>query len=67
MTEGNKSLSPSLDRSDSQAGSGDSLSEAQRSFAQLLGRLLAHRWQEEHYPASPSNPGNDDTKKESLT
>jgi hypothetical protein len=33
------------------------LSEAQRAFAELLGRLLAQRWQEEH-SVTPPRPDN---------
>jgi hypothetical protein len=32
---------------------GDALTEAQREFAKLLGRLLAQRWREEHTATIP--------------
>lgn len=35
----------------------EELSEVQRAFAELLGRLLAQRWQEEHR-ATPPRPDN---------
>lgn len=42
----------------------EELSEAQRAFAELLGRLLAQRWQAEHHTPPPLPPPIDNHRPE---
>ena len=49
MTENSESHDSDLKLAESQAAANEPLTEAQRAFARVLGRLLAQRWQEEQH------------------
>lgn len=48
MDDSNNPSPSSQEATESQQGDGEPLTDAQRDFAKLLGRLLAERWSEEH-------------------